>query len=162
MDPQVNEARAFAIARHQGQLYGTQDYSVHLADVFALVSTAYPEDIPLQAAAWLHDVLEDTSETRLTLSKMFGAEVSDLVWAVTGEGSHRAARKASVLAKLARLPKAVLLKLADRLCNVRRCAQDSNSRLLAMYRDEQPEYRQLFAQTGALVWLNELEGLLGC
>ena len=62
----VTRARAFASQAHRRidhrRKYSNQPYEVHLKGVAALVSSA-TNDPEVQAAAWLHDLVEDTSLT---------------------------------------------------------------------------------------------------
>src|SRR4051794_30356155 len=86
-------ARDYAIQKHEGQLYGTEPYSVHLAAVREVLRWAGFEDgHPLATAAWLHDIVEDTAATREDVAARFGDDVAALVWAVTGVGANRKER----------------------------------------------------------------------
>ena len=161
------DARAFAIRAHGDQKYGDLPYSAHLDDVADVVSRMeVPEGQSpwsFRAAAYLHDVLEDTETTRWRLSNAFGPQVADLVHAVTDEpGPNRKARKAATYPKIRAFgTAAVALKLADRIANVRRCVEAGGG-LLEMYRKEQREFRAALFREGELTeaWA-ELEDLLG-
>lgn len=102
--------------------------------------------VDLCVAAWLHDVLEDTATTREELQVLFGAEVQDLVWAVTGVGANRRERNANMYAKCRVLPRAVHLKLADRIANVR--ASHGTPDKLSMYRREMATFRRELGDWG--------------
>lgn len=144
----LEQARAFGIQHHAGQLYGQQPYVVHLDAVVEHLKSvdASPS---LQVAGYLHDILEDTSVTATTLTRIFGQNVCALVWAVTGEGRTRAEKVAQTVAKLQALPEARLLKLADRLANVEACVQGNHRSMLARYRAEQSCYHELFLSTNS-------------
>lgn len=99
MSSLVTNAMRFAIERHgeQKRKYTGYPYWLHLAEVAGLVAAipgATPEMI---AAAWLHDVLEDTDATFDELLTLFGTEVARLVWGLTDvsrpEDGNRAHRK---------------------------------------------------------------------
>lgn len=64
----VERARCLASAAHAGQLdKAGRDYcQSHLLDVYSRV-VAYGGDADEQAAAWLHDIVEDTPVTELDL-----------------------------------------------------------------------------------------------
>lgn len=64
----VERARRLAQAAHAGQLdkAGNDYYESHLLDVCRRV-VSYGGDADEQAAAWLHDVVEDTTVTELDL-----------------------------------------------------------------------------------------------
>lgn len=139
-------AKKFAAKAHADQKYGDQPYTVHLAAVRAVLSDFGLDPDggfslgDLCMAAWLHDVLEDTPTTAEQLELTFGSDVTKLVWAVTGEGANRKERVASAYRKIAEYPKALVLKLADRIANAEASAKD-NPRLLTMYRGEYPAFK---------------------
>lgn len=134
------ERRAFqfAIERHQGQKYGEGAYEIHLSEVVAALEEHGINDPVFLAAGWLHDVLEDTPTTKTELVDRFGGPVADLVWACSGVGTNRKARNMDIAAKLRAHPAAVVVKLADRLANVR--ASTPGSRHRAMYEKEWPAF----------------------
>jgi (p)ppGpp synthase/HD superfamily hydrolase len=119
----VERAREFARRRHADQLrkYTAEPYFVHLEDVARIVGDlGLPEEIV--AAAYLHDVLEDTATTRAELEEQFGPRVADLVEQVTDVSQpadgNRAKRKALDCAHLAEAEAdAQSIKLADVISN---------------------------------------------
>ena len=120
-------ARVFATAAHAavGQLrkYTHEPYWVHPAEVVSIVQTV-PHTPAMVAAAWLHDVVEDTGVTIETVRAEFGAEVADLVSWLTDvsrpEDGNRAHRKALDRAHTAAAPaEAQTIKLADLISNTR-------------------------------------------
>lgn len=108
----------FAIEAHDGQSYGEFSYDVHLDQVAGVLESFGYTDEKWQAAAWLHDTLEDTETTVQALIKNFGAEVAEIVVACTGEGNNRKERVANILHKLSNCPEACIVKCADRIANV--------------------------------------------
>jgi (p)ppGpp synthase/HD superfamily hydrolase len=119
----IERARVFATAAHAavGQLrkYTNEPYIVHPTEVAAIVSSV--EHTPeMVAAAFLHDVLEDTKVTTAELRSEFGDEVTALVLWLTSldvEG-NRAYRKALDCEFLAAAPaEAQTVKLADLISN---------------------------------------------
>lgn len=155
-------AREYAERKHAGQKYGDQPYTVHLAAVRQVLRDFGVEDGPLAVAAWLHDVIEDTSMVWEDVAALFGEEVADLVEAVTGRGKNRRERVADAYRKIRACPyiAAAMLKVADRIANAE--ASKDNPRKLAMYRRERHSFRQALA--GRLVpqemW-DRLEAALG-
>lgn len=122
--------RTFAAEQHdaQGQTYGSEkaSYVAHLdAVVEVLIRYGLREeaDFELLAAAYCHDLLENTGLAVNLLATAFGVRVAELVWAVTDEpGKNRAARHAATYPKTRAAGKsAVTLKLADRIANVEQC-----------------------------------------
>jgi (p)ppGpp synthase/HD superfamily hydrolase len=123
----VERARIFATAAHtavaQLRKYTHEPYIVHPAEVAKIVSTV-PHTPQMLAAAWLHDVVEDTGVTLETIRAEFGDEVATLVGWLTDvsrpEQGNRATRKAIDRAHSAMAPKeAQTIKLADLISNTR-------------------------------------------
>lgn len=133
-------AREFAIKAHGDQKYGDESYVTHLAAVReTLIEFGCAERAHL-IGAWLHDTVEDTSVTRETIEANFGHVVASYVWAVTGVGKNRAERNRNAYAKMKRLPEAILIKLADRITNMRN-AKATKPDLFTMYVREYPTFR---------------------
>src|SRR5205809_4166702 len=84
-------------------------------------------DVTTVTAGLLHDVLEDTKATKEDLEREFGAEIAELVDGVTKIGklafSSREERQAEnfrkMLVAMARDLRVLMIKLADRLHNMR-------------------------------------------
>lgn len=131
------DARSYAFWAHRGQTYNDAPYSRHLEHVHQVLLEAGFEG-PILAAAFLHDILEDTDTPLTYLTERFGTEVAGLVWAVTGEGVTRRERNAAIYSRLTSVPFAKDLKVADRIANLEaRC-----ERLLPMYLREQAGFRE--------------------
>ena len=143
----VDRARLFAIAAHeavgQKRKYTNEPYWKHPERVYALLSTYHPGKYALLAAAWLHDVVEDTSVTIETINTEFGSNVSDLVSRLTDvskpEDGNRAVRK-----KLDRDHIAAgcfwshTLKLADMIDNAA-CIVKHDPKFAPLYMEEKRE-----------------------
>ena len=123
----AEHARIFATAAHAavGQLrkYTNEPYIVHPAEVVSIVRSV-PHTEAMLAAAWLHDVVEDTGVTIETVRAEFGTEVADLVSWLTDvsrpEDGNRAHRKARDREHTAQAPaEAQTVKLADLISNTR-------------------------------------------
>jgi len=117
----VERARDFAIQRHgkQRRKYEDAPYYVHLDRVVELLKD-YGYDGPhILAAAYLHDVLEDTQTNLNELIASFGDEVSELVyWLSDIEQGKRNIRKRMSAWRLSRAPlEAKFIKLADLIDN---------------------------------------------
>jgi (p)ppGpp synthase/HD superfamily hydrolase len=128
-------AQAIAVEAHKEQMYGTQPYINHISDVVKRVKTI-TQDPEVIAAAWLHDVVEDTDVTIDEIKSKFGPNVAAMVWAVTGEGPDRASQMASAIAKIAQTPGAELVKSADRLSNAAASKAENKMKLYQRYKDE--------------------------
>lgn len=146
--PLTERAMLFAFAAHAGQKYGDHAYSFHLEDVVVSLRRFGERRPAMLAAAWLHDVLEDTEVREATLRQRFGDRVADLVVAVTNEPGTRSERSAATWAKIRTAgPDAVMLKLADRIANVE-AAQGSRRDLFTMYKREWPAFRAALHRDG--------------
>lgn len=139
------DARAFAVRAHADQRYGDQPYVVHLDAVRSVAVEHGVTDADVLVATLLHDVVEDTGVSREDVTRAFGERVADLVDAVSDPPEHlsREAKKKAAYPRIRAVDGAVVLKLADRLANVRACAGDGarQARKLAMYRGEHPGFR---------------------
>lgn len=124
----VHSAFAFAAGAHaavgQRRKYTDEPYIVHPARVASLVSQVRPCHDEMIAAAYLHDVVEDTKATIETITEFFGEWVARLVEEVTDvsvpSDGNRAARKAIDREHLANASAdAQTIKLADLIDNTR-------------------------------------------
>lgn len=122
----IEKARVFATAAHaavgQKRKYTGEDYIVHPKEVAEIVAGVPGATDTMVAAAYLHDVVEDTSVTLETIKIEFGEEVATLVEWLTDvskpEDGNRAARRAIDRAHTAGAPpEAQTIKLADLLSN---------------------------------------------
>lgn len=161
MDP-LSFAKQFATLHHvvrKGQMYGVVPYTHHLAEVERRLTNHYNIwDLDERIAAWLHDIVEDTDVKLRDVEENFGEEVARLVGAVTSEpGENRKIRNALTYPKIKKAgPKAIRLKLADRLANM-----SSGGSSLKMYVREYPDFREslfigpespLFDTTNECMW----------
>lgn len=121
----VERARVFATAAHaavkQVRKYTFEPYIVHPADVASIVASVggTPEMV---AAAWLHDVVEDTGVSIEIIEAEFGKEVSELVKWLTNVANptdgNRAHRVGIECRHVAEAPaSAKTIKLADIISN---------------------------------------------
>jgi GTP pyrophosphokinase len=130
--PEADTARiieAFGVARsgHQGQTRQTgEDFIIHPLIVTEILA-GYGMDEATLIAALLHDLVEDTEVALEALEAQFGAEVAGLIDGVTKldrirfssrEEQHAATIRKMAIA-MAKDIRVLLLKLADRLHNVR-------------------------------------------
>jgi len=121
----VKKAENFAIKAHsrinQRRKYSLEPYDVHLRDVANLLSQI-TDDKDIIAAAWLHDIVEDTPITHEEIEKEFGREISKLIIELTDitkpSDGNRKTRKNIELKRLATISKrAKTIKLADLIDN---------------------------------------------
>lgn len=123
----VREAFKVADEAHLGQRRKSgEPYITHPVAV-AKILTQWHLDVTAIQAALLHDVLEDTPITKYDLAKQFGPAVAELVDGVskldklnfssTAQAQSESFRK--MLLAMARDVRVILIKLADRLHNIR-------------------------------------------
>ena len=122
----IEKARIFATAAHgavaQLRKYTNEPYIVHPAEVAGIIYDLEGATADMIAAAYLHDVVEDTGVTIETIRAEFGAPVAELVGWLTDvsrpEQGNRAVRKAIDRAHTAMAPaEAQTIKLADLISN---------------------------------------------
>ena len=121
----VERARLFATAAHaainQRRRYTDDPYIVHPQRVAEKVASV-PHTPEMIAAAWLHDVVEDTAVTIDLIQHEFGLEVAELVAGLTDisrlEDGNREIRKAIDREHtLQQSPACKTVKLADLIDN---------------------------------------------
>ncbi|MBS0414915.1 MAG: bifunctional (p)ppGpp synthetase/guanosine-3',5'-bis(diphosphate) 3'-pyrophosphohydrolase [Proteobacteria bacterium] len=123
----VRQAYRFADTAHLGQLrHSGEPYITHPIAV-AAQAAEWKLDAPAIMAALLHDTMEDCGVTKADLVERFGAPVAELVDGLTKldklrfntreEGQAESFRK--MLLAMARDVRVILVKLADRLHNMR-------------------------------------------
>jgi GTP diphosphokinase / guanosine-3',5'-bis(diphosphate) 3'-diphosphatase len=123
--PALFDALAFAAHKHRDQRRkgtGAPPYINHPIQVaHVLASEGCVTDIAVLMAAVLHDTVEDTETTSAELEARFGAHVTAIVMAVTDDKTLRKQeRKRLQVEHAATLShQARLVKLADKICNVR-------------------------------------------
>lgn len=146
VDDEVLNARAYAIKMHGTQMYGELPYVTHLDAVYREVSSSIGKDwLDAKKAAYGHDLEEDVQAcTRDAVREQLGVDAEEIVYCCTGEGSNRKERQASIANKLQGKPRAILVKLCDRVVNMESCRDSGNLKLLKTYVSEIPLYESLF------------------
>ena len=131
----LSKAYTFAVEAHKNQKRDAGDpYIIHPVAV-ASILTELKLDSATITTGLLHDTIEDTKATYQTVEKEFGKEVADLVDGVTKisqlEGKVISNSKAENFRKLILVTskdiRVLLVKLADRLHNMRTINSASNS-----------------------------------
>jgi GTP diphosphokinase / guanosine-3',5'-bis(diphosphate) 3'-diphosphatase len=123
------KALAFAAHKHRDQRRKDAEASpyinhpIALADV--LVNEGGVSDVEVLCAALLHDTVEDTATTHQELADAFGSRIARIVAEVTDDKAlAKAERKRLQVEHAAALSReAKLVKLADKICNLRDVAQ---------------------------------------
>ena len=118
------EAASFAAFKHRDQRRKDVDatpYINHPLDVARILTEGGVEDVEVLMAGILHDTIEDTQTTAEELTERFGERVCGLVLEVTDDKSlEKLERKRLQVVKApTKSPGAKMIKLADKLANLR-------------------------------------------
>ena len=119
------KALAFAAHKHRDQRRKDAEASPYINHPIALADLLVNEggvtDVEVLCAALLHDTVEDTATTPEELANAFGSRIARIVAEVTDDTAlARAERKRLQVERAASIsPEAKLVKLADKICNLR-------------------------------------------
>ena len=164
----ISEAYEFANENHKGQLRKSgEPYIIHPLQVAYILATIDMDEATI-CAALLHDVVEDTKVTYEDVQNKFGTEIAELVDGVTKltkwqqyttvkEQQVEDYRK--MFLAMGKDIRVILIKLADRLHNMRTLKFLTRDRQIAISRETMDLYAPLANRLGlySLKW--ELEDL---
>lgn len=145
----INEkARAYAIEKHRNanHYYDEYPYEFHLqmvvnaAEQFLYLIPKEAQQNVL-AGCWTHDIIEDARETYNDVKKALNEDVAELAYALTNDkGKTRSERAGDKYYEgIRNTPYATYIKLCDRIANATH-SKNTNSRMLEMYRKENPVF----------------------
>jgi len=163
----IRRAWEFCLLHHRGQLRASgEPYVLHPLEV-AIVLAEMKLDSTAIAAGLLHDAVEDTPVTTADITKMFGEQVAYIVEGVTKldkiQFANREDRQAESVRKmlLAMVTdvRVVLIKLADRLHNMRTLEHLKPDRQHSIARETLDIYAPLAHRLGMGKLRGELEDL---
>ncbi len=163
----IEKAYHFSQKVHDGQTRASGvPFFTHPLEV-AQILTQMRLDIPSIVSGLLHDTVEDTLTSLDQIRDEFGAEIAHLVDGVTKLGKIRFASAAEKQAEnfrkmimaMARDIRVILIKLADRLNNMRTLNHLSEDKRLKIAKETQDIYAPLANRLG-IQWMKiELEDL---
>jgi len=163
----IREAYKFADEAHLGQFRASgEPYITHPIAVAGLVAD-WRLDAQAVMAALMHDAMEDCGITKSELIERFGAPTADLVDGLTKldklqfstreEGQAESFRK--MLLAMARDVRVILIKLADRLHNMRTVQAIAEDRRQRMARETLEIYAPIAHRLGLNQTFRELQEL---
>src|SRR5450432_4213618 len=163
----VRRAYDIAAERHRDQFRSSGDpYVTHLLEVAHILADMRLDATTL-AAALLHDVIEDTEFPLSRLQERFGEEVARLVEGVTKIGrlnmmapeARQAENVRKMLLAMVNDVRVVLMKLADRVHNMRTLQYLEPAKQLRIARETMDIYSPIAHRLGMAVINDELENL---
>lgn len=163
----IKKAYVYSARVHQGQLRQSgEPYFVHPQEVAGIL-TNLRMDVNSIAAGLLHDTVEDTLTTLDEVKKIFGEEVATLVDGVTKIGQisfssseeKQAENFRKVFVAMAKDIRVILIKLADRLHNMRTLDSLDERRRAKIARETIDIYAPLAHRLGIYWMKSELEDL---
>ena len=164
---EIEKAYNFAAEAHKGQLRNSgEEFVLHPLEVACILAELEMDDSTI-IAALLHDVAEDTDKSLDDIRKTFGNEVARLVDGVTKLGKIEYKSKVEVQVEnlrkmflaMARDIRVVLIKLADRLHNMRTLDFQTEKKQLEIAQETIEIYAPLANRLGIFRIRWELEDL---
>jgi GTP diphosphokinase / guanosine-3',5'-bis(diphosphate) 3'-diphosphatase len=166
----IRAAYEFATRAHASQKRASgEPYVTHAVAVATILAEllGVGADETLLQAALLHDVVEDTPESLVSVQRAFGAEVASLVDGVTKISSlhferpeqEEAENFRKMLFSMAKDLRVILIKLADRLHNMRTLQALGPARAHKVARETREIYAPLAHRLGIARIKSELEDL---
>ncbi|MCM1367376.1 MAG: bifunctional (p)ppGpp synthetase/guanosine-3',5'-bis(diphosphate) 3'-pyrophosphohydrolase [Roseburia sp.] len=163
----LDKALDYAVRMHDGQLRASGDpYIVHPIAVANLLLDIGMDHSTI-AAALLHDCIEDTAATQEEISSLFGSEICMLVTAVTklekivfkSKEEEQAENFRRMFFAMAKDIRVILIKLADRVHNMRTLDALSHERQVAIATETLDIYAPLASRLGLSFYKCELDDL---
>lgn len=164
---EVKKAYVFAAKAHQGQTrHSGEPYLIHPMEVAGILAKM-KLDVPSIVTALLHDTVEDTVATIEEVERLFGPEVRLLVDGVTklsriqftSQEQKQAENFRKMLMAMAQDIRVILIKLADRLHNMRTLEHLQESRQVVIAEETLDIYAPLANRLGIQEIKVELEDL---
>jgi len=167
----IQDAYHYAKKLHEGQYRKSgEEYIIHPVDV-AFILSEYQTDPTTIMAGLLHDVIEDTDSTFEDVKNLFGEEVALLIEGVTKLGQYKfkeidrenakiaaqAMNYQKMLIAMAKDIRVVIVKLADRLNNIRTLGHLPEEKQKRIARETMEIYAPLAHRLGMYVMKAELE-----
>jgi RelA/SpoT family (p)ppGpp synthetase len=161
------EAYRFSGAAHAGQRRQSGEAYISHPLAVAEILAGWRLDGQALVAALLHDVMEDTSVSKAEISDTFGKPVADLVDGVSkldkiefqSAEDAQAENFRKMLLAMARDVRVILIKLADRLHNMRTLAAVAPAKRRRIARETMEIYAPIANRLGLNALFHELQEL---
>ncbi|MEP2781818.1 MAG: bifunctional (p)ppGpp synthetase/guanosine-3',5'-bis(diphosphate) 3'-pyrophosphohydrolase [Pseudoruegeria sp.] len=163
----IRHAYAYGMEMHKTQFrHSGEPYFTHPVAVAAILTEQRLDDATI-ITALLHDTIEDTRATYTEVSELFGKEVAELVNGVTkltnlelsSAGSKQAENFRKLFIAMSRDMRVILVKLADRLHNMRTIKAMRPDKQAKKARETMDIYAPLSGRMGMHWMREELEDL---
>jgi len=163
----LNKAYVYAMQKHGRQRRASGDpYFSHPLEVAAILTDMHVDEATI-AGALLHDTIEDTSATRAEIDELFGPEMGRLVEGLTklkkldlvSRKAEQAENLRKLLLAIADDVRVLLVKLADRLHNMRTLEHMRPDKRLRIAEETMDIYAPLAGRMGMQDMREELEDL---
>jgi GTP diphosphokinase / guanosine-3',5'-bis(diphosphate) 3'-diphosphatase len=163
----LNRAYVYAMRAHGEQRRDSGDpYFSHPLEVAAILTDLKLDDATI-AAALLHDTIEDTEATRAEIDRVFGSDIGRLVEGLTklkkldlvSKEAKQAENLRKLLLAIAADVRVLLIKLADRLHNMRTLAFRASEARRRTAEETLDIYAPLAGRMGMHEMREELEDL---
>lgn len=163
----VRAAFDFACIAHKGQRRKSGEEYIYHPLAVASIMAELEMDVPSVEAALLHDVVEDTEYTTKDIEERFGSDVALLVDGVTKIGKinftsqeeQQIENLRKMFLAMAKDIRVILIKLADRLHNIRTLKSMEHDKQLRIARETMEVYAPLAHRLGMSEIKGELEDL---
>ncbi|WP_312526167.1 bifunctional (p)ppGpp synthetase/guanosine-3',5'-bis(diphosphate) 3'-pyrophosphohydrolase [Paracoccus sp. (in: a-proteobacteria)] len=163
----IRDAYEYGRRMHEGQFrHSGEPYFTHPVAVAAILTEMRLDDATI-ITALLHDTIEDTRSTWSDIAEQFGREVAELVDGVTkltnlqlsGVHSKQAENFRKLFMAMSRDLRVILVKLADRLHNMRTIKSMRPEKQLQKARETMDIFAPLAGRMGMQGMREELEDL---
>ncbi len=163
----LQKAYIFSAREHRDQMRSSgEPYLVHPINVAYILADMHLDETSI-ATGLLHDVLEDTLTTKEKLQEIFGVDVAELVDGVTkisryayvSKEEQQAETFRKMLLAMASDLRVVLVKLADRLHNMRTLQYLPEERRISIAKETMEIYAPIANRLGMGRIKHELEDL---
>ena len=163
----IRSAWHFCLSQHQGQKRASgEPYIIHPLDVGQILAEMKMDSTAI-AAGLLHDAVEDTDVSTQDISRRFGPQVAHIVEGVTkldrikfaNKEDHQAENIRKMLLAMVTDIRVVLIKMADRLHNMRTLAHLKPEKQMRIARETLDIYAPLAHRLGMGKLRGEFEDL---